>query len=96
MCFLSFLSLPILAPFDRTLIFFAGPGLAIRVICAEQPYICDLDVFLATQQNLSLIANLAHCDDEVGCFKFSSNIVESLNWVGSEMICIALMSPIQV
>uniref|UniRef100_F1KV09 GMP synthase (glutamine-hydrolyzing) n=1 Tax=Ascaris suum TaxID=6253 RepID=F1KV09_ASCSU len=43
---------------------FPGPGLAIRVICAEQPYICDLDVFLATQQNLSLIANLAHCDDE--------------------------------
>uniref|UniRef100_A0A0M3I475 GMP_synt_C domain-containing protein n=1 Tax=Ascaris lumbricoides TaxID=6252 RepID=A0A0M3I475_ASCLU len=74
---------------------FPGPGLAIRVICAEQPYICDLDVFLATQQNLSLIANLAHCDDEVGCFKISSNIVESLSWIGGEMICIALMSPIQ-
>uniref|UniRef100_A0A0M3JAY7 Probable GMP synthase [glutamine-hydrolyzing] (inferred by orthology to a C. elegans protein) n=2 Tax=Anisakis simplex TaxID=6269 RepID=A0A0M3JAY7_ANISI len=38
--------------------------LAIRIICADRPYILDAELFNATQQNLNAIANLAHCDEE--------------------------------
>ncbi|CAJ0585836.1 unnamed protein product, partial [Mesorhabditis spiculigera] len=36
---------------------FPGPGLAIRIICAENPYKCD--DFLETQANLQILANIA-------------------------------------
>ncbi|VDK23719.1 unnamed protein product [Anisakis simplex] len=38
--------------------------MAIRIICADRPYILDAELFNATQQNLNAIANLAHCDEE--------------------------------
>lgn len=43
---------------------FPGPGLAIRIICAEQPYINNIDLFLNIQHHLNLIANLAHCEED--------------------------------
>ncbi|CAG9532749.1 unnamed protein product [Cercopithifilaria johnstoni] len=41
---------------------FPGPGLAIRIVCAERPLITDFDLFVTTQHHLHLIANLALCD----------------------------------
>uniref|UniRef100_A0A0R3S626 GMP synthase (glutamine-hydrolyzing) n=1 Tax=Elaeophora elaphi TaxID=1147741 RepID=A0A0R3S626_9BILA len=41
---------------------FPGPGLAIRIVCAERPLITDLDLFVTTQHHLHLIANLSLCD----------------------------------
>ncbi|VDN17486.1 unnamed protein product [Gongylonema pulchrum] len=41
---------------------FPGPGLAIRIICAENTTVADLDLFFTTQHHLQLIINLAECD----------------------------------
>ncbi|VDN07613.1 unnamed protein product [Thelazia callipaeda] len=41
---------------------FPGPGLAIRILCAERAMITDLDLFVTTQHHLHLIANLPHCN----------------------------------
>uniref|UniRef100_A0A8R1XLA8 GMP synthase (glutamine-hydrolyzing) n=1 Tax=Onchocerca volvulus TaxID=6282 RepID=A0A8R1XLA8_ONCVO len=41
---------------------FPGPGLAIRIVCAERPLITDFDLFITTQHHLHLIANLPLCD----------------------------------
>ncbi|KAM3719348.1 putative GMP synthase [Dirofilaria immitis] len=43
---------------------FPGPGLAIRVVCAERPSITDFDVFITTQHHLHLIANLPLCNKD--------------------------------
>ncbi|OZC12038.1 GMP synthase family protein [Onchocerca flexuosa] len=43
---------------------FPGPGLAIRIICAERPLITDFDLFITTQHHLHLIANLPLCDKD--------------------------------
>ncbi|KAL3994749.1 GMP synthase (glutamine-hydrolyzing) N-terminal domain [Acanthocheilonema viteae] len=41
---------------------FPGPGLAIRIVCAERPVFTDVDLFVTTQHHLHLIANLSLCD----------------------------------
>uniref|UniRef100_A0AAF5PX76 GMP synthase (glutamine-hydrolyzing) n=1 Tax=Wuchereria bancrofti TaxID=6293 RepID=A0AAF5PX76_WUCBA len=43
---------------------FPGPGLAIRIVCAERPLISDFDLFVTTQHHLHLIANLSLCDKD--------------------------------
>uniref|UniRef100_A0A915PIU1 GMP synthase (glutamine-hydrolyzing) n=1 Tax=Setaria digitata TaxID=48799 RepID=A0A915PIU1_9BILA len=43
---------------------FPGPGLAIRIVCAERPLITDFDLFVTTQHHLHLIANLPVCDKD--------------------------------
>uniref|UniRef100_A0A1I7VX56 GMP synthase (glutamine-hydrolyzing) n=1 Tax=Loa loa TaxID=7209 RepID=A0A1I7VX56_LOALO len=41
---------------------YPGPGLAIRIVCAERPLITDLDLFVTTQHHLHMVANLSLCD----------------------------------
>ncbi|VDK68377.1 unnamed protein product [Litomosoides sigmodontis] len=43
---------------------FPGPGLAIRIVCAERPLIADLDLFVTTQHHLQLIANFSLCNKD--------------------------------
>ncbi|VDN51280.1 unnamed protein product [Dracunculus medinensis] len=44
---------------------FPGPGLSIRLLCAEQPYVDDIESFLVTQHHLKVIANLPHVDEDL-------------------------------
>lgn len=44
---------------------FPGPGLAVRILCAERPYILkDRDRHLVLQQHLHMIANLSQYEEE--------------------------------
>lgn len=49
----------------RVHVVFIGPGLSIRLLCAEQPYVDDIESFLVTQHHLKIIANLPHVDEDV-------------------------------
>uniref|UniRef100_A0A0N5AD94 GMP synthase (glutamine-hydrolyzing) n=1 Tax=Syphacia muris TaxID=451379 RepID=A0A0N5AD94_9BILA len=45
---------------------FPGPGLAVRILCAEKPYsIQSKDRQLILQQNLRIIANLSRCEEQL-------------------------------